>query len=70
MEVQYVIRCSFCHKLKELENFGCKYKNTDAGRVLVKNKTCKDCLMSVKDSYGTFRERYGITYYRYRKNKI
>jgi hypothetical protein len=69
MEVQYVIKCSVCKKLKTLENYGCKYRITDAGRVLVKNKICIDCLQSVKDSYGTFRERYGMTYYRYRLNK-
>jgi len=68
MEVQYVIRCSFCHKLRELENFDCKYRNTAIGRVLVKNKVCKDCLMSIKECYSRFRERNGMTYYRYRLN--
>lgn len=70
MDIEYVMKCSFCKKLKELENFGCKYRNTAIGKVLVKNKTCTECLMYVKDSFGSFRDRYGMTYYRYRLNKF
>lgn len=69
MHIEYVIRCSVCKKLKTLENYGCKYRIINDVRVLVKNKICKDCLMSVKDSYSTFKERYGMTYYSYRLNK-
>jgi len=70
MEVQYVIKCSYCKKLKSLENYGSKYKNyADGSRVEVKNTTCNECLNRVKESYGRFRERYGMTYYQYRKNK-
>ena len=70
MEVQYVIKCSYCKKLKSLENYGSKYKNNaDGSRVEVKNTTCNECLITIKLNYSKFKERNGITYYRYRKNK-
>ena len=70
MNVEYVIKCSYCKKLKTLEKYGSKYRNyPDGNRVEVKNKTCKECLSYVLDNFKTFKERYGMTYYSYRKNK-
>ena len=70
MNVEYVIKCCYCRKLKSLENYGSKYKNyADGSRVEVKRKTCNECLTGVKLCYGRFKERYGMTYYRYRLNK-
>lgn len=70
MNVEYVIKCSYCKKLQTLENYGTKYKNyADGSRVEVKNKTCKECLSYVLESFGRFKERNGMTYYRYRLNR-
>jgi len=70
MNVEYVIKCSYCKKLKTLENYGTKFKNyPDGNRVEVKNKTCKECLSYVAEQFGSFKDRYGMTYYRYRLNK-
>ena len=66
MDIEYVMKCTFCKKLKTLENFGCKYRNTAIGRVLVKNKNCIDCLTNIKQCYSRFIDRHGMTYYRYR----
>ncbi len=70
MDIEYVMKCTCCKKLKTLENFESKYRNTAVGRVLVKNKNCIDCLMDIKQCYSRFIERYGMTYYRYRLNKF
>jgi len=71
MQKEYVMKCSNCYYLLPLEDFDSKYINSKLNdeRLLVKKKTCRECLWSVSESHSRFILRHGMTSYRYRLNK-
>ena len=71
MKKEYVIKCGFCKYQKPLEDYNSSYRinKITEERILVKNKTCRECLWSVSESHSRFIDRHGMTSYRYRLNK-
>jgi len=68
MEKQYIMKCCCCKHIKPLEDYNSSYRinKITEERILVKNKTCRECLWNVCDSHSRFIERHGMTSYRYR----
>ena len=71
MEKQIVIKCSACKYPKPLEDYNSSYRinKITEERILVKNKTCKECLWNVCDSHSQFKKIHGMTKYRYTQKK-
>ena len=71
MEKVYVMKCGSCYHLLPLESFDSKYINSKLNeeRILVKKRTCRDCLISVSQSHARFIDRHGVNYYQYKLNK-
>lgn len=71
MEKEYVMKCANCRQLKPLEDYDSKYINSKLNddKILVKKKTCRECLWSVSESHSRFILRHGMTSYRYKLNK-
>jgi len=71
MEKEYIIKCCACKYPKPLEDYNSSYRinKITEERILVKNKTCKECLWNVCDSHSRFVDRHGMTKYRYTQKK-
>ena len=69
--MEYIMKCCCCKHIKPLEDYDSKWRNSKVSdeRILVKNKTCRECLMSIKESHSRFIERHGMTSYRYKQTK-
>jgi len=72
MKKEYVMKCSTCGHLKPLEDYDTKYINSklNDNKILVKKKTCRECLIDISQSHARFIDRHGMTSYRYKLSKI
>jgi len=67
MENQFVIKCSLCKKLLQLNQFNTKIKIINAERINVKKKTCYECSITASESMRNHHQRHGLSAYYYRK---
>lgn len=67
MEIEYLIKCASCRHIKPFEDYDSKYINSKLNddKILVKKKTCRECLWSVSESHSRFFQRHGMTKYKY-----
>ena len=71
MKKEYVVKCGSCKYPKPLEDYDSKYINSklNDNKILMKKKTCRECLWSISDCHSRFIDRHGMTSYRYKLNK-